>query len=160
MLAVSDLLTVCDWPMRWLFVGVASCYEKSNAPLVFVVLILMRWNSALHRRRVNLFFTPTPKNTPLHPKSQNLRNLTKVRAPSRAVSSKRLYHGKTSGLTTNLTNRILHNITAGVRRDPIKGKECQRERRRDTRLQLARQTSFLVTGQPSAYPQLNFLFSC
>ena len=23
MLTVSDLLTVCDWPMRWLFVGVA-----------------------------------------------------------------------------------------------------------------------------------------
>ena len=58
MLAVSDLLTVCDWSMRWLFVGVASCYEKSNAPLVFVVLILMRWKSALHRRRVNLSSLP------------------------------------------------------------------------------------------------------
>ena len=58
MLAVSDLLTVCGWSMHWLFVGVASCYEKSNASLVFVVLIRMRWNSALHRRRVNLSSLP------------------------------------------------------------------------------------------------------
>ena len=58
MLAVSDLLTVCGWPMRWLFVGVASCYEKRNAPLVFTVLILMRWNSALHRRQANPFSPP------------------------------------------------------------------------------------------------------
>ena len=70
MLAVSDLLTVCDWPMRWLFVGVASCYEKRNAPLVFVVLILMRWNSASHRRQVNPFSPPfQPQKHPTPPQN-------------------------------------------------------------------------------------------
>ena len=57
MLAVSDLLTVCGWPMRWLFVGVASCYEKRNASLVFVVLILMRLNSASHRLGASSSYT-------------------------------------------------------------------------------------------------------
>ena len=66
MLAISDLLTVCDWPMRWLFVGVASCYEKRNASLVFAVLILMRWNSALHRRRFIILYDSEKQRTIKH----------------------------------------------------------------------------------------------